>query len=73
MLLSDEYRAHERPMLIFFVNSLHYPKLSIVTVTYNAAQVVRETLESVIGQTYPDIEYIIIDGESNDGTQDIIQ
>ena len=48
------------------------PRLSIVTVTYNAAQVVRETLESVAQQTYPNIEYIVIDGGSSDGTQDII-
>lgn len=49
-----------------------FPRLSIVTVTYNAARVVRETLESVVQQTYPNIEYIVIDGGSTDGTQDII-
>lgn len=49
-----------------------FPKVSIVTVTYNAAVCVRETLESVTGQTYQDIEYIVIDGGSGDGTQDII-
>jgi glycosyltransferase involved in cell wall biosynthesis len=54
------------------VNLSDHPRLSIVTVTYNAAQVVRETLESVVQQTYPNIEYIIIDGGSTDGTQDII-
>ncbi|HBI14270.1 MAG TPA: glycosyltransferase [Desulfobulbaceae bacterium] len=55
-----------------FVNSSQGPKISIVTVTYNAAPCVRETLESIIGQSYPNIEYIVIDGASNDGTQSII-
>lgn len=55
------------------MNSLNCPKVSIVTVAYNAAQLIRETLESVIGQTYPNIEYIVIDGDSKDGTQDIIR
>lgn len=44
-----------------------------MTVTYNAAGVIRETLESVVKQTYPNIEYILIDGGSQDGTQDIIK
>ena len=45
---------------------------SIVTVTYNAAPLLERTIESVLGQAFPDSEYIIIDGGSNDGTLEII-
>ena len=48
-------------------------KISIITVTYNSAQTLQDTINSVLGQTYPDIEYIIIDGKSTDGTVDIIK
>lgn len=48
-------------------------KVTIVTVTYNAKDLLEETILSVIHQTYDDIEYIIIDGGSNDGTIDIIK
>jgi glycosyltransferase involved in cell wall biosynthesis len=44
------------------------PKFSIITVTYNACKVLENTIRSVITQTYPEIEYIIIDGASTDGT-----
>lgn len=45
---------------------------SIVTVTYNAASLLEKTIESVLDQSFPDLEYIIIDGGSSDGTQEII-
>lgn len=48
-------------------------KISIVTVCYNAAATIGETIESVLGQTYPNVEYIIIDGGSTDGSVDIIK
>ena len=48
-------------------------KFSIITVTYNAALYLERTVLSVLSQSYPDIEYLIIDGQSTDGTVDIIR
>ncbi|WP_461451692.1 glycosyltransferase family 2 protein [Mucilaginibacter sp.] len=47
-------------------------KVSIITVVYNAVNTIENTIQSVIEQSYPNIEYIIIDGGSTDGTLDII-
>lgn len=49
------------------------PKFSIITVTYNAAKVLEDTIQSVISQTYHRIEYIVIDGASTDGTLSVIE
>ncbi len=49
------------------------PLISIITVSYNAVHTVEQTIKSVIDQTYPNIEYIIIDGGSVDGTVDVIR
>ena len=48
-------------------------KISIITATYNSAQTLGHTIESVIRQTYPDIEYIIVDGASTDDTLQIVK
>jgi glycosyltransferase involved in cell wall biosynthesis len=48
-------------------------KVSIITVCFNSAQTIRDTIESVLAQTYSDLEYIIVDGVSTDGTQDIVK
>ncbi|WP_321424515.1 glycosyltransferase family 2 protein [uncultured Bacteroides sp.] len=48
-------------------------KVSIITATYNSAETVRDTIESVLQQNYKNIEYIIIDGGSKDSTLDIVK
>lgn len=48
-------------------------KLSIITVNYNDAKGLERTIKSVISQNYQDFEFIIIDGGSSDGSQDIIK
>ncbi len=47
-------------------------KVSIITITYNSAKTLEDTIRSVIAQDYDNIEYIIIDGKSKDGTMDIV-
>lgn len=49
------------------------PKFTIITITYNAARWLERTVVSILSQSYPNIEYLIIDGGSKDGTVDIIK
>lgn len=53
--------------------STSLPLVSVVTVTYNAQEFLEETLLSVISQSYPAIEFLIIDGGSTDGTLEIVE
>lgn len=46
---------------------------SVITVSYNSAATIKDTIKSVLGQTHKDLEYIVVDGGSSDGTVDIIK
>jgi len=48
-------------------------KLSVITICYNEKDTIRQTIESVLNQKFTDFEYIIVDGNSDDGTYDIIR
>lgn len=47
-------------------------KISIITVSYNSEKTIRDTIESVLAQTYSDVEYIVVDGLSTDKTMSIV-
>ena len=50
-----------------------FPKISIITPVFNRVGMIEHTIQSVLGHNYPNLEYIIIDGGSTDGTVDIIR
>ncbi len=71
---SDKYVRKEGQKNSYCLsNSNSLPKISIITVTYNSALTLTDTLKSVQLQNYPNIEHIIIDGNSRDETVNIIQ
>lgn len=55
------------------MKQMYFPKISIVTITYNSEKTLEETIKSVILQNYPNIEYLIIDGGSKDNTLKIVE
>src|SRR5690606_2467889 len=55
------------------MSDIFHPKLSVITIVYNNVKDIERTILSIITQTYDNIEYIIIDGGSTDGTLDIIK
>ena len=52
---------------------MKYPKISIVTVSFNQAKYLEDNIKSVIAQKYPNVEHIIIDGGSTDGSVEILK
>lgn len=55
------------------VQNFDVPKISIVTATYNQGNYIKETIESLKRQNYPNLEYVVIDGQSSDNTIEIVR
>jgi glycosyltransferase involved in cell wall biosynthesis len=59
---------------LYLAETIKIPlKVSVITACFNSAATIEDTLRSVTNQDYPDLEYILIDGASSDGTSEIIQ
>ena len=52
---------------------MNLPKISVITVVWNDAEGLERTIKSVINQTYENVEFIVIDGDSSDGTVEVIE
>lgn len=52
---------------------MNQPKITVITASYNAENTIEQTISSVVNQNYPNIEYVIVDGGSTDGTVSVIE
>jgi cellulose synthase/poly-beta-1,6-N-acetylglucosamine synthase-like glycosyltransferase len=67
--------AHKRPYSAPKVSagSCEWPRITLITPVFNGVRFLEETIRSIVYQGYPNLEYIVVDGGSTDGTVDIIR
>jgi tetratricopeptide (TPR) repeat protein len=66
--VNDELRNN-----LIKINKSNFPKITIVTHSYNQGEFLEECIDSILSQNYPNLEFIIMDGGSTDGSVDIIK
>lgn len=73
MIVKSELKLRERPIEARDLMQETPLKISIVTAVFNRSRTVANAIESVLAQDYPHIEYIVVDGMSTDGTDEIVR
>lgn len=73
MLLRYNNKKKNRSFNKIFIDGVSIMKISIITVCYNSASTIKDTLESVLKQSYTNYEYLIVDGKSKDNTLTIVK
>lgn len=68
-----DYPLREKPARFDILTKRELPRISIVTPSFNQKQYLEECMDSVLGQNYPNLEYIVMDGGSTDGSAEIIE
>ncbi|ACH40712.1 glycosyltransferase, WfgS family [Citrifermentans bemidjiense Bem] len=68
-----DYPLREKPAHFEVLTKREHPRISIVTPSFNQKQYLEECIDSVLSQNYPNLEYIVMDGGSTDGSAEIIQ
>ena len=73
-VFADPGNAFREPSAWASISSeVEWPRISVVTISYNQREYLQQCLDSVLGQGYPNLEYIVIDANSTDGSADILR
>lgn len=73
LLRAKDCNMYSPPLPSYTPPPQGWPKISVIVISYNQADYIRDCLGSILAQKYPNLEFIVVDGNSNDGTKAILE